>query len=55
MEHLESQIGAADVSLTDDVLDAIDQIVTPGRDFSWGDSGYIPPEVVHARLRRRPG
>jgi aryl-alcohol dehydrogenase-like predicted oxidoreductase len=54
MEHLESQIGAAEVSLTDDVLDEIDRIVTPGRDFSWSDSGYIPPEVVHAKLRRRP-
>ena len=31
MEQLESQLGAADVDLTADVLDAIDEIVPPGR------------------------
>ncbi len=30
MEHLESQLGAADVELSDDVLDRIDEIVPPG-------------------------
>src|SRR5262249_47799434 len=30
MEHLESQLAAADVVLTDDVLDRIDEIVPPG-------------------------
>jgi aryl-alcohol dehydrogenase-like predicted oxidoreductase len=53
MEHLESQIGAADVALPTDVLDEIDRIVPPGTDFSQADSGWIPPEVVHAKLRRR--
>jgi aryl-alcohol dehydrogenase-like predicted oxidoreductase len=55
MEHLESQVGAADVALPEDVLDEIDRIVAPGTDFSLSDSGWIPPEVVHAKLRRRPG
>jgi aryl-alcohol dehydrogenase-like predicted oxidoreductase len=53
MEHLESQIGASSVKLSKDVLDEIDKIVTPGRDYSWTDAGWIPPEVVHAKLRRR--
>ena len=30
MEHLESQLTAADVTLSDDVLDRIDEIVPPG-------------------------
>ena len=30
MEQLESQLGAADVELADDVLDRIDEIVPPG-------------------------
>ena len=30
MDHLESQIGAADVKLTTDILDRIDEIVPPG-------------------------
>ena len=30
MEHLESQLTAADVELADDVLDRIDEIVPPG-------------------------
>ena len=53
MEHLDSQLGAADVTLSKDLLDEIDQIVPPGTDFSLSDSGWIPPEVVHAKLRRR--
>jgi aryl-alcohol dehydrogenase-like predicted oxidoreductase len=52
-EHLESQLGADEIELSKDVLDTIDEIVTPGTDFSWTDSGWIPPEVVHAKLRRR--
>jgi aryl-alcohol dehydrogenase-like predicted oxidoreductase len=53
-EHLESQIGSADVVLTDDVLDAIDEIVAPGTNFTWADAGYSPPGVADARARRRP-
>jgi aryl-alcohol dehydrogenase-like predicted oxidoreductase len=30
-DQLESQLGAAEVKLSDDVLDRIDKIVTPGR------------------------
>jgi aryl-alcohol dehydrogenase-like predicted oxidoreductase len=52
-EHLASQIGAADVTLTADVLDRIDAIVPPGSNFSWADAGYTPPGVADAASRRR--
>jgi aryl-alcohol dehydrogenase-like predicted oxidoreductase len=53
LEQLQTQLGAADVRLSKDVLDEIDRIVEPGTNFTWSDSGYIPPEIVHAKLRRR--
>ena len=53
-EHLASQLGAADVRLSDDILDSIDAIVPPGTNFSWADAGYLPPGIADARRRRRP-
>jgi len=53
MEQLESQLGAVDVTLDDVLLDRIDEIVPPGRNFNPADAGYTPPAVEHARLRRR--
>lgn len=53
MEHLESQIGAADVKLSTDVLDRIDEIVPPGTTLSDGDTGYQPDALQDAFLRRR--
>jgi aryl-alcohol dehydrogenase-like predicted oxidoreductase len=53
-EHLDSQLGAADVRLTDDILDAIDEIVPPGTNYSWADAGYVPPSIASAWRRRRP-
>ena len=41
MEQLTTQLGAADLVLTDDVLDRIDEIVPPGTNFSWADAGYV--------------
>jgi aryl-alcohol dehydrogenase-like predicted oxidoreductase len=52
-EHLRSQLAGADVSLSDDVLDRIDQIVAPGTNFNPADAGYSPPSLEHASLRRR--
>ena len=43
MEHLESQIGAADVILDTEVLDQIDSIVPPGQNLLAEDAGYDPP------------
>jgi aryl-alcohol dehydrogenase-like predicted oxidoreductase len=53
MEHLESQLGAAEVTLSSDVLDAIDEIVPPGVTLSGADQGYAPPELTNPFLRRR--
>jgi aryl-alcohol dehydrogenase-like predicted oxidoreductase len=53
MDHLESQLGAADVTLAADVLDAIDEIVPPGVTLSQADEGYVPPSLQDKFLRRR--
>jgi aryl-alcohol dehydrogenase-like predicted oxidoreductase len=53
MEQFTSQLGAADVELSDDVLDRIDEIVPPGTNFTWADAGYAPPMVASRRARRR--
>ena len=53
MEQLESQLGAADVRLDDEVLDRIDEIVPPGRNVNPADAGYTPPAVADVSLRRR--
>jgi aryl-alcohol dehydrogenase-like predicted oxidoreductase len=53
MEHLESQLGAADVRLTPDVLDRIDEIVPPGVTLNQADAGYEPPSIADPALRRR--
>ena len=53
MDQLTSQLGATEVSLSDDVLDAIDAIVPPGTNLNWADAGYTPPMVADARVRRR--
>jgi hypothetical protein len=53
MDHLESQVGAADVTLSAEVLDAIDEIVPPGTTFTPGDQGYQAPALGDPTLRRR--
>ena len=53
MEHLESQLGAAEVTLSADVLDAIDEIVPPGVTLSSADAGFVPQALQDPSLRRR--
>jgi aryl-alcohol dehydrogenase-like predicted oxidoreductase len=53
LEHLDSQLGAAEVTLSSDVLDRIDEIVPPGVTFSSADQGYRPPSLTDPFLRRR--
>jgi aryl-alcohol dehydrogenase-like predicted oxidoreductase len=53
MEHLESQLTAADVTLTDDVLDRIDEIVAPGTTINVADNGWIQPSITDPATRRR--
>ena len=54
MEQLESQLGAQDVVLDDDVLDAIDAIVPPGMNLNPVDAGWRPPALDDPSQRRRP-
>jgi aryl-alcohol dehydrogenase-like predicted oxidoreductase len=53
MEHLHSQLAAADTVLPADVLDAIDQIVAPGTDLAPEEKHDTPPALLDAALRRR--
>jgi aryl-alcohol dehydrogenase-like predicted oxidoreductase len=53
MDHLESQLGAVEVTLSSDVLDRIDEIVPPGVTLSRFDAGYVPPALADVSLRRR--
>ena len=52
IEHLEAQLTAPDVQLSDDVLDRIDQIVAPGVTLNPADNGWVSP-ALEARNRRR--
>ena len=52
LEQLESQVGAADVALSNEVLDRIDEIVPPGVDLNRGDSFYENPALTKAARRR---
>ena len=54
-EQLEQQLGAADVALTSDVLDRIDEIVAPGVNINPDDVGWTPPSIRDSQLRRRAG
>ncbi|MGO2110969.1 MAG: aldo/keto reductase [Pseudoclavibacter sp.] len=53
LEHLDSQLAAADTTLSPDILDAIDAIVPPGTDLAPGEKHDTPPAVLDASLRRR--
>ncbi|MER7861846.1 aldo/keto reductase [Amycolatopsis japonica] len=53
LEHLESQLAAADTVLPSDVLDAIDEIVAPGTDLAPEEKHDTPPALLDASLRRR--
>jgi len=52
MEHLESQLAAADVVLDDAVLDRIDEIVPPGINLNPADGGWASPALEPAARRR---
>ena len=55
MPHLDDLLAGAEVRLSDEVLDRIDQIVPPGTDVGLNGAAYIPPAILKADLRRRPG
>jgi aryl-alcohol dehydrogenase-like predicted oxidoreductase len=53
MEQLESQLGAADVTLDAELLDRIDELIPPGTTINPADAGYTPPSLADPALRRR--
>jgi aryl-alcohol dehydrogenase-like predicted oxidoreductase len=52
MEHLESQLGAAEVHLDNAILDGIDEIVAPGRNVNPADAGWTNPALAREARRR---
>jgi hypothetical protein len=52
MEHLESQLPAADLELADDLLDRIDEIVPPGTNVNPADTGWQNPALEPTARRR---
>jgi aryl-alcohol dehydrogenase-like predicted oxidoreductase len=52
MEQFESQLAAASVTLSDDVLDRIDEIVPPGTNINPADGGWTNPALEPAARRR---
>jgi aryl-alcohol dehydrogenase (NADP+) len=53
MDHLDGLLAGLDVTLTDDILDRIDEIVPPGTDVGTLDQAYQPPALANPGLRRR--
>ncbi|MFC8390509.1 aldo/keto reductase [Streptomyces sp. NPDC057238] len=53
LDHLRSQLAAADTVLPADVLDAIDTVVAPGTDLAAHEKYDTPPALLDASLRRR--
>jgi aryl-alcohol dehydrogenase-like predicted oxidoreductase len=54
IEQLDDLLAGIDVTLTDDILDRIDEIVPPGTDIGTLDQAYVPPAIQNTSLRRRP-
>ncbi|MBP0461238.1 aldo/keto reductase [Streptomyces montanisoli] len=53
VDHLRSQLAAADTVLPADVLDAIDEVVAPGVDLAAHEKFDTPPSLLDPSLRRR--
>jgi aryl-alcohol dehydrogenase-like predicted oxidoreductase len=54
IDHLQDLLAGADVELDDEILDRIDAVVAPGTDLVIGETGWTPPALEDATLRRRP-
>ncbi|WP_442737952.1 aldo/keto reductase [Streptomyces pseudogriseolus] len=54
MNHLQDLLDGMDTTLSDDLLDKIDEIVPPGTDIGALDMAYNPPAITETALRRRP-
>ncbi|PRY68428.1 aryl-alcohol dehydrogenase-like predicted oxidoreductase [Glaciihabitans tibetensis] len=53
LDHLQSQLAAADTVLSTEVLDAIDSVVAPGTDLAADEKSDTPPSLLNPALRRR--
>ncbi len=53
MPQLTDLLAGAHVTLDDDVLDKIDDVVPPGTTLNTADGGYQPPSLTDPALRRR--
>jgi aryl-alcohol dehydrogenase-like predicted oxidoreductase len=51
-DQLTDLLGAMDVELDADTLDAIDEVVAPGTDLNPADAGWTPPGLAPAARRR---
>jgi aryl-alcohol dehydrogenase-like predicted oxidoreductase len=54
MEQLDGVLAGIDVTLSDDILDRIDEIVPPGTDVGTLDQAYVPPAIHTVHTRRLP-
>jgi aryl-alcohol dehydrogenase-like predicted oxidoreductase len=52
IEQLESQLGAADVELSEEILDRIDEIAAPGVNVNPADGGWDNPALAPSARRR---
>jgi aryl-alcohol dehydrogenase-like predicted oxidoreductase len=52
MEHLESQLPAADATLSDEMLDRIDELAPPGGNLNPVDGGWANPDLQPSARRR---
>ena len=52
MEQMEDLLAGADVVLSDETLDAIDEVVEPGTTLEVADRGWTPPWMEPAERRR---
>ncbi|WP_420898508.1 hypothetical protein [Cryobacterium lactosi] len=52
MEQLVSQLSAADVTLSAEILDRIDELVAPGVTMNPDDNSYGAAELTPAARRR---
>jgi hypothetical protein len=53
MDHLQSQLPAAEATLTADVLDRTDEIVAPGVTINPADGGWVSPALEPTARRRQ--
>ena len=54
MEQFDDLLAGAELRLSDELLDRIDQIALPGEDVGINAAMYQPPAMTTATLRRRP-